>query len=124
MLALSLLSDARGELLTEKVDISVVLTCGDVPCTVVLKGAVRGAGKLDPLTARPVAIGRGGSRRARLDTTPAVRSAVGGALRRKKKVSVLVTAIATAADGAQQTKSITLKVRAKPKKRAARRPRG
>ena len=96
------LKQGRAQLLTNKLDVSVVAACGPVACAASATGTISipGAARWRLKSAK-AAVAAGRSVRLRLRSTKALRRAARSAQRRfpKRKLSVVVTVRVRAADG-------------------------
>jgi hypothetical protein len=103
----------RPQLLTEKRDVSVIVGCGPVACSIVVRASVdiQGSGRRSVRPAR-VSLQPWTLRRVRLATTKALRRAVRLALKRGRRATVRVTTTVTAPGQAPVTRQVAVPVRA------------
>jgi hypothetical protein len=107
------LKQSRAQLLTNKLDVSVVAACGPVACAASATGTISIAGRAWRLKTAKAPVAAGRSVRLRLQSTKALRSAARRAHRRfpKRKLSVLVTVSVRAADGKVASARVRVPIR-------------
>ncbi len=104
---------SRAQLLTNKLDLSVVAGCGPVACTASASATMKVGGRTWRFRGATANLAANRTVRLRLGSTKALRRAARGALRHspKRKLSVVVTVRVRSADGIAATQRVRIPVR-------------
>ena len=104
---------SRAQLLTNKLDLSVVAGCGPVACTASASATMKVGGRTWWFRGATANLAANRTVRLRLGSTKALRRAARGALRHspKRKLSVVVTVRVRSADGIAASQRVRIPVR-------------